>query len=584
MSRSKLPPIVTLLYTHNPFYLISACLFAYGLKLLFRSGNSAVLFAPGTVGYMEPWGLLASLAGVTSLMAVTAILVVRLGRVWEDARSLVLIVLLMLLAISVSLDEIMTLLSDQDISRRHLLLMFGLGSSFAVVVSELLVRGLKISLPWAYRLPLHLFLLLFFLWPAGLLTELTGFTADQTRWMTAAFPSAAGLIGLFLIPAVRRTSEVVRHNGTPWRWPWFPWTPFVFLAAAVVFRSYSLTMSYDAVQYHTHFWDTSFSLYMLVPFLMAMLLILLEIGITERMPRLVNGVLMTAPLLLLVAYPWWVPWRRLPSYQNFTYLVVSEIASPVFIALMGLLVFYVWAWVRGLRRAELGIVAMLLTAVFIGPRTFGFATWMPSWGNLQSWPLVVLGLWQLIVVSGSRRSVNALMSLGAFAAMVVIHGRQFSVPASVISLTHVHVPLLVVILTGIIGRDELAHRFRWAGAPLITLTTIALLSQVARRHVSPTVLLIHIPAGIVLAVSLAKLLKEPLYHVIALLHGCFAGFVAVTGGIVAFFRLSLPEGAKPVILAVVSFGAAVLISTLKSGLLRRIRLFRLRRSRARSVE
>ena len=97
MPRSKVPGIVSLIYTQNPFYLISACLFVYGLKLLFRSGDSAMLFQRGAVAYMEPWGLMSSFAAVTVLMAVTAILVVRLGKVWEDARSLVLIVLLMLL-------------------------------------------------------------------------------------------------------------------------------------------------------------------------------------------------------------------------------------------------------------------------------------------------------------------------------------------------------------------------------------------------------------------------------------------------------------------------------------------------------
>ena len=101
-SRSNSRNVLSLIYFHNPFYLISTTLFVYGLKLLFRDGNSSVLFEQGTVTYMQPWSLLASLAGVTVLMAVTAVLIVRCGKVWEDARSLVLIVLLMLLAIAVS--------------------------------------------------------------------------------------------------------------------------------------------------------------------------------------------------------------------------------------------------------------------------------------------------------------------------------------------------------------------------------------------------------------------------------------------------------------------------------------------------
>jgi len=81
MSQCRVPWLVRLLYTHNPFYLISACLFTYGLKLLFRVGDSAVLFQQGTVGYMQPVGLMGSLLAVTLLMATTAVLIVRLGHV-----------------------------------------------------------------------------------------------------------------------------------------------------------------------------------------------------------------------------------------------------------------------------------------------------------------------------------------------------------------------------------------------------------------------------------------------------------------------------------------------------------------------
>ncbi|MCA9083768.1 MAG: hypothetical protein KDA81_06920, partial [Planctomycetaceae bacterium] len=136
MTRRPVPTLVRLLYTHNPFYLISACLFVYGLKLIFRADSSTVLFQRGSVAYMEPWGLMASFAGVTVLMAVTGVLVVRLGKVWEDARSLALIVLLMLLAMAVSFDELINNLSDADNDRRHLFLMLGFGTAFALAVSE----------------------------------------------------------------------------------------------------------------------------------------------------------------------------------------------------------------------------------------------------------------------------------------------------------------------------------------------------------------------------------------------------------------------------------------------------------------
>ncbi|MDG1894797.1 MAG: hypothetical protein P8J37_07805 [Fuerstiella sp.] len=221
MSRPKVPKLLSLIYVHNPFYLISTCLFVYGLKLLFRSGDTSVLFAPGSVAYMEPWGLMTSLAGITVLMAVTAILIVRFGKVWEDARSLLLIVLLMLLAISVSFDELITLLSDRDNARGHLIQMFTAGVLFAIGLGEFLIGGLPIRLTTGYRLPLYGFLALFFLWPALLLREMTHFDVQTTRWLIAAFPVMAGVLTLILIPAVRMGATTVTDNGTPWSWPLF---------------------------------------------------------------------------------------------------------------------------------------------------------------------------------------------------------------------------------------------------------------------------------------------------------------------------------------------------------------------------
>ena len=79
-----------LFYNHNPFYVISAGLVLHGLHQSVR--------APQGIGV---WTLLACLAGYTIMLALAAILIVRLCRVWEDARTIVLAVVLLLLTISV---------------------------------------------------------------------------------------------------------------------------------------------------------------------------------------------------------------------------------------------------------------------------------------------------------------------------------------------------------------------------------------------------------------------------------------------------------------------------------------------------
>lgn len=87
--------LARVLYTNNPFYLISAWLVFSGLRVSFDSGGEM----------FETWALIGGLAGYALLAAVAAGVLIRLGRVWEDIRTLVLLVLLMFLAIAVSLDE-----------------------------------------------------------------------------------------------------------------------------------------------------------------------------------------------------------------------------------------------------------------------------------------------------------------------------------------------------------------------------------------------------------------------------------------------------------------------------------------------
>ena len=83
---------------------------------------------------------------------------------------------------------------------------------------------------------------------------------------------------LTLLPAVRRGSSLVRKNGTPWSWPWYPWPVFFFLAIGICCRSYVLTLSFQAA----HGLETSFSFYYLTPFFFAVLVLLSEIGFVEN--------------------------------------------------------------------------------------------------------------------------------------------------------------------------------------------------------------------------------------------------------------------------------------------------------------
>ncbi len=562
METSKLPGWLRFIVFHNPFYLISTGLFVYGLKLLFRPDSSDVLFQAGTVGYIPPWALMLSLSGVTLLMAVTAIAVIRLGKVWEDGRSLMLIVLLMFLAISVSFDEIATLVSEQSERIGSALLLCGLQAVFMLAVTETMLRGMRIRLSWLYRGPLYLLLLLMLAWPLLLVPGPSGLTSQQVRWVIAAFPTAAGLLTLTLFPAVRKGSIYCNNNGTPWRWPLFPWSAFVFVALAVCFRAYSLTISFDAPSLQSSFWDTSFGLYFLVPFALAILFLLLEIGIVERSVKLQSFVLLAAPALLPLSYPWLVPWMTLRTYGFFAYEVTRQLGSPVYLTLIGLTVFYAWAWLRGVARGELGVIAMLLLAVVVGPDFAENRTWYLQGVDVHRWPLLLLGT-ALVTIglrNWSSRETFLGLALLSVVAGILISDTQLAEYQKIISY---HLVLVSLFLTGAMFRDELAEWLRLIGAPLLAFSIIAAGLSAARGSIDVLPAVGYTVALSMLGWVYGFLLNEPLYMALAGFQlGCHA-LVGCIWGVYAFFQLPLKPGLRHVILAAVSFAVAVLISTLK---------------------
>jgi NADH:ubiquinone oxidoreductase subunit K len=140
------------IYTHNPFYVISAALVLYGLHVSFA----------GSLEPTEGWLLMRLLAGYTLMLAGAGIAVVKLGRVWEDARGLILLVILLVVAIASSFDRVC--LDDDAIGAMFL----GGGFAFAIIVCELIIRVLRLKLPLAYRGPIYLQLAVLFAYPVWL--------------------------------------------------------------------------------------------------------------------------------------------------------------------------------------------------------------------------------------------------------------------------------------------------------------------------------------------------------------------------------------------------------------------------------
>ena len=576
MSRSQVPWLVRVLYTHNPFYLISACLFVYGLKLMFRVGDSSMLFDQGSVGYMQPWNLMASLAAVTILMAVTAVLIVRLGKVWEDARSLVLIVLLMFLAIAVSFDELINVASHAENRLTRVGLLFGCGVLFSLATAEGLIRGLKLSIPWMYRLPLYAFIVLFFIWPSLLLPELITLSTIQLRFLIVAFPLAAAVATLSLIPAVRKGTSIIADNGTPWKWPWLPWTPFVFLWAAVCFRSYSLTISFDTPLQSGHFWDSAFGVYQLVPLFAAIAVVILEIAVVQKNVRLQNSVLLFSPLLLIPACPWVAPWHRLPTYSSFAIYVTDSIGSPVFLTLMLLLAMAAWAIWRGVKNGQVLLNALLLLAIFVGPTAFRSST-SPVLQNTQAWwPLAVFSLIQC--VAGWRTSnpwrMFAGLSAAAFLPLILLKNsgsalNEFGEWRMFITLHLLLIPPMIAYWR---SKDDEGETLPVLNALQWSVTMLIGIVSLLNRQMPPTIVIGYAALVTALMPLIGKLMKEQLFLVLAAIHCGIAFAIGCVAFAVAMFTVQMSSGVRQVVFACLSFIAAVIISILKSGAGRRIRV------------
>jgi hypothetical protein len=381
--------LIRVLCTNNPLYLVSAWLVFSGLRASFNTGGQTI----------ETWALLGGLAGYTMLLATAAGVLIRLGRIWEDIRTLVLLVLLMFLAISVSLDEALA----TDSVRGSMWLVAGL--AFATVVSEALLAALGVRLPVAYRIPYYLLLALFFLYPVALAPWVGRPQSGQLQWGLFAFSSVAGLVFLSLLPGIRRGAALVRDNGTPWSWPWYPLSLFLVLAVAVCLRAYYLCLSLHFVGEN---WSI-FGTYFLAPFLAAVNVLWLELGLTMRKRHLVAGAL-AAPL-------GWLWLAQAGGRDDAVYLrfidqfQTSLHATPLFVAMLLALAFFAVAALRRVSGAAEACLATVAAMTGIGPRTMTLGG--PF--ELIGWPLLAVA--GLLLISAARRqeSLRAMLAALAFA-------------------------------------------------------------------------------------------------------------------------------------------------------------------------
>ncbi len=380
------------LYSSNPFYILSADLVFVGLRISFGSNGPA----------SYSWALALGLAGYTLLLATTACFLIRVGKLWDDLRSLLLLIVMMFLAMAMSFDD--TMAADP----RRGSLRYLAGFSFAVVVTEVVLRTIRLRLAGWYRAAYYAILALVFLYPIALGPVLSQPESPRLQWALFGFSPLAALVLLLLVPAARGGAAYVAKNGSPWRWPLFPWSLFFVMAGGVGVRSYALCVSFHYVGGSR----TIFGPYFLVPIGLALALIWLEIGLAARR----RGVMVAASMMpLALAFLATTGYRYEPVYLHFLDLFRETLGgSPFFLSLVAAAAFHAYAVARRVPLAWELLAVDLVALAAVGPRTFA----LHEMAVVRPLPLAAAGLVLGAVAWRGRHSGRAAVAAGLFVAAI----------------------------------------------------------------------------------------------------------------------------------------------------------------------
>lgn len=540
---SELRAIARWLHTNNPFYAASAALTFAGLRMSFDTSGST----------FQTSGLLLALVVYTLLLAGAAWFLIRYASLWEDARTLLLVVVLMLLAISVSFDDTLAASSWLGIP------LFIVGFVFAVGLSEGLLRAIRLRLAAGYRLPFHGMLAVFFLYPVLLSQWIREPQSPALCWGLFGFSAVAGGVFLTLLPAIRRGAEYVRDNGSPWQWPWFPWTLFVTLGLGVCIRAYYLCVSFHFVGVP----QTIFALYFLVPFLWVLALLVLEIGFVTRQKSLqYAGLTVAAGLVVLgvTASP-----DRAFDLGFLTLFYGTLGASPLFLTLVAAIAFFLLAWLRGVSAAFWLLTLGVTSFSVCGTSTFNLDTLMTPWG------LPILGTALMLLARAARHRSAAASLVGGWCAVVAMVIDSRNVPLEVHEvLILVHAMLAVVLLVGVLFRDPAGLWIQRLGAvSMVALALTAIGCPPGILGDPPSWLVLVYPllmSSIALAYGL--LVSNPLCLASATV--CVSGWLVVNGWPSYQQARRSVVGLDYIVSGLVFFVVAMLVSLSKTDLLRRL--------------
>ncbi len=528
--------LVRFVCTHNPFYLISAVLVLWGLRISFSAGHTH-----------ETLLLAACMAGYTLLMAAAAWFLIRIVGAWQDTRTILLVVVLMFLAMSVTFEE--TLVAAPRLG----IWCCSAGLVFAIGLTESLLRGIRLSLPVLLRIPLYLILSLFFLYPIALVSVVDQPFHPGLQWGLFGFGCTGGLLLLFLLPAARRGPRYVADNGSPWPWPQYPWSLFGLLVLGLCGRCYLLCMSL-----HPERGDqTVFGAYFLVPILMPVCLLLLEIGIVARRRWILHAAL-AAPLGLL-GLTVTGPVGAAGDLGFLDRFVNTLHGSPLFFTVIATVAFHAWAGLRRVPGATTALTASLAMLAILRPDSVpGSPLAAPHW-----LPLAAVALLQACIALSRPSTARYLLATCCLVAAmsVAFGGTVFTAHGGLIPL---HLLGAAVLILGATFDDALARVLRYSGAVLIVVAGIGALTIGSRLLDNPHggLLVVYCAATIAVAAGYWYVSSNRWYLAAASVN--LIGWAAVSGWHLHGWLRPKLVGANHIAAGLLCFLLALLISLIKA--------------------
>jgi hypothetical protein len=325
---------------------------------------------------------------------------------------------------------------------------------------------------------------------------------------------------------------------------------------AVCGRSYYLCVSLHLVGGDR----TIFAPYFLVPFLLALDVLLLELGIVARRAgEVLVQFALALPLGLLALAATGRPWLNDLAFCR--QLMTTLGGSPLWLTLAAVTVFYA---VAALRRtpAAFGWMTFAVAAFsVIGRQTCGIDTFAPPWGV----PLLAAGALQLAKASWTPRGPRFLLAALLIDAGLAIelHSTPFTAYGGA---APIHLLLAVVLLIGLAFKDDFGQLLQNVGAlGLFALSVLVLVrNPQALGDPPPWAIYAYPLVCVAVAAPLGRLARNRAFYYAA--EGC-AGAWLLTVGVRSYQALRARlSGLDQIVWGLAFFLVAMLISLWKAGL------------------